>query len=358
MAASWSEAMTDSDNERVVRPTLRCLLDDLALDVDPGEMRTALRSVAEDMATDPTYLLPFSLLDVGHPVLDKANLIATDEAAPRERIVVITDRHVIKVKTGDRRGALWKDEDGTWWLLAAGRRKDDGSGDFYRDLARFATDSSPIAPTDADRRYKRLEDAYAAECAAERAVHAVVLGAVLLASRAPTTPVEIDVFGATVAITVISDEPGFAVLEVGWTFDRFDEQDRFPEDILAMVPGRENLDAWDYLPGRPDGGSLPTWFTYVPDEWVEHMATSAELDELLGDDETWTPVNPTTDGSEHYGHIAKGSIVTMAYATGIEIIGLCGARVVAHRDYEKFPVCPSCTENLALLRSLRGPGEA
>lgn len=349
--------MFDTEVKLCVRPTLRCLLEDLGHEVAPEDLRKALRSFVHDQEEDPNFLLPIPLLATIHAVLDKANMLAGNETAERERIETISDRYAIKVKTGDRRGALWQDDDGTWWLLAAGRRKDDGPGDFYRELERLSTDSSPIAPTEADRRYQRLEEAYAAECATERAVHAVVLGAVLLASRAPTTPLEIDVFGATVAITVIPDEPGLAVLEVGWTFDRFDEQDRFPEDILAMIPGRENLDAWDYLPGRPDGGSLPTWYTYIPDGWVEHMATSAERDELLGDDESWTPVNPTTDGSEHYGHIAKGSIVTMAYATGIEIIGLCGARVVAHRDYEKFPVCPSCTENLALLRSLRSSGE-
>lgn len=350
--------MFDTEEKLCVRPTLRCLSEDLGHEVGPDDLRVAIRTFSRDQADDPNLLLPCALVATRHAVVDKANMLAGCESAERERIETITDRYAVKVKTGDRRGALWQDDDGTWWLLAAGRRKNDGPGDFYRELERFSTDSSPIAPTEADRRYQRLEVAYAAECRAERAVHAVVLGAVLLASRAPTTPIEIDAFGATVTITVVPDEPGLAVLEVGWTFDRFDEQDRFPEDILAMVPGRENLDAWDYLPGLPDGSSLPTWYTYVPDEWVEHMATSAELDELLGDDESWTPVNPTTDGSEHYGHIAKGSIVTMAYATGIEIIGLCGARVVAHRDYETFPVCPSCTENLALLRSLRGPGEA
>lgn len=344
--------MFETEKRLRVRPTLRCLTEDLGHEVGPDDLRVALRTFARDQAEDPNFLLPYPLLAASHPVLDKANMLA-GESAERERIKTITDRYAIKVKTGDRRGALWQDDDGTWWLLAAGRRKDDGPGDFYRELERFSTDSSAIAPTDADRRYQRLEEAYAAECAAERAAQADVLGAVLLASRMPSTPVEIEVFGATVAITVIPDDPGLAVLEVGWTFDRYDEQDRFPEDVLAMVPGRENLDAWDYLPARPDGDSLPTWYTYVSEEWVEHMATSAELDELLGDDESWTPINPTTDGSEHFSHIAKGSIVTMAYATGIEIIGVCGARVVAHRDYERFPICPACSENLALLRSFR-----
>jgi hypothetical protein len=350
--------MFDTDKKLCVRPTLRCLLEDLGHEVSPDDLRASIRTFARDQAEDPNFLLPCPLLTTSHAVLDKANMLAGDEGAARERIETISDRYAIKIKTGDRRGALWQDHDGTWWLLAAGRRKDDGPGDFYRELERFSTDSSAIAPTEADRRYQRLEEAYAAELEAERAAQAAVLGAVLLASRTPNTPLEIEVFGATVAITVFPDDPGLAVLEVGWTFDRYDEQDRFPEDVLAMVPGRGNLDAWDYLPARPGNGSLPTWYTYVPEEWVEHMATSAELDELLGDDENWTPVDPTTDGSEHFSHIAKGSIVTMAYATGIEIIGLCGARVVAHRDYERFPVCPACAENLALLRGLRDPGEA
>lgn len=58
--------MTDSDNERLVRPTLRCLLDDLAQEVSPDEVRVALRTVVEDMAAEPTYLLPCSLVEVGH----------------------------------------------------------------------------------------------------------------------------------------------------------------------------------------------------------------------------------------------------------------------------------------------------
>lgn len=239
--------MTNSDDKRLVRPTFRCLRDDLAQEAGPAELRMALPTLIDDLAADPTHLLPCPLVDVDHAVLDKANLIARDEAAHREPIVVITDRHVIKVKTGDRRAALWQDDIGTWWLLAAGRRKDDGPGDFYRELKRFSKDSSPIAPTEADERYHRLEAAYAAECEAERQAHGAVLGALLTAARGPGSAVVVEVFGAT----------------------------------------------------------------------------------------------------------AKRSIVTLAYVTGIEIVGLCGASVVAHRDYEKYPVCPSCQENLELLRQLR-----
>lgn len=193
---------------------------------------------------------------------------------------------------------------------------------------------------------------------AERAAQAEILGAVLAAARTPSSVVAAEVFGAVVSVSIVPDEDGLAVLEMSWEFTTFDQQDRFPMDVLAMVPGREDIEAWDYLPPRKHSDSPHTWFTYVTGEWVDHMATSAELDELLDNGDDWQPVNPSTDGSEHFSHLAKGSIVTLAYLTGIEIRALCGASIVAHRDYERFPVCPVCQESLRLLRSLKEPDGA
>lgn len=350
--------MMDQQPKRVVRPTLRCLREDLAQEVGPEELRVALRTIEADMAADPTYLLPRTLVDAEHAVLDKANLIARDEAALRERIDVLTDRHAIKVKTGDRRAALWQDSAGTWWLLAAGRRKNNTAGDFYKEIERFSADATPIAPTDDDYGYQRLEAAYENECRAERAAHAGVLEAVLSAARSPESIATVAVFGAVVSFRIVPDEHGLAVLEMSWEFAAFEQQDRFPMDVLAMVPGLEDIDAWDYLPPSEDSDSPPMWYTYITGEWVDHMATSAELDELLTNGDDWRPVNPSSDGSESFSHFAKGSIVTLAYLTGIEITALCGASVVAHRDYERFPVCPACQKCLELLRSLRKPDGA
>lgn len=347
--------MTEPERKRVVRATLRCLVEDLGQEIGPAPLREALRTVVNDIESDPTYMLPCPLIDAEHAVLNKANLIASDEAAQRERIAALNDRHVIKVKTGDRRGALWQDEEGTWWLLAAGRRKNDGGGDFYQTLQRFKHDASPIAPDEIDLRYQRLERAFEQECELERTTQAEVLRAVLTASRNPTSTVEAVAFGAVISAAVFPDEDGLAVLEMSWEFITFDQQERFPMDVLAMVPGREYIEAWDYLPPGKASASPHTWFTYVTNDWVEQMSTSAELDELLSNGDDWRPVNPSSNGSEHFSHYAKGSIVTVAYVTGIEIIALCGASVVAHRDHEKFPVCPSCRENLALLRAAREP---
>lgn len=346
--------MTDLDNERVVRPTLRCLLDDLAQELSPPAARQAVRTVVRDMAADPTYLLPVALVDVSHAVLDKANTIASDENALRERIETITDRYVIKVKTGDRRAALWRDDAGTWWLLAAGRRQDDGPGDFYRRLERLSKDSTPIAPTDDDLRYQRLEVAYQAELRKEQAAQARLLAALLIAAREPGSAHSVEIFGAVVSISVLPDE-GCFILDMRWEFAQFDEQDRFPADVLAMVPAHASIDDWESQPPTRGSSSPYSWWTLVSEEWVEHMATSAELDQLLPGTDAASPINPSSDGSEHYSHWARGSVVTLAYATGIEIVGLCGAKVVAHRDYERLPVCASCQRSLELLRQTRSP---
>lgn len=75
-----------------------------------------------------------------------------------------------------------------------------------------------------------------------------------------------EAFGATVSIRIDPDDDGLAVVEMSWEFDRFEEMDRFPYDVLAMAPGLESTDLWDYLPPRKDSDSPHTWFAYVPQE--------------------------------------------------------------------------------------------
>ena len=96
----------------------------------------------------------------------------------------------------------------------------------------------------------------------------------------------------------------------------------------------------------------------VTEVWVENLAVSAELDLLEPYSNHRAATDPVSDGSENFSHWAKGTVVTRAYIEGIEIIGLCGARVVAHRDYEALPVCNQCNEAFALLRRFRDAGES
>ena len=163
----------------------------------------------------------------------------------------------------------------------AGRRKDDGSGDFYREIAKFGNDSTPIAPTAEDLRYLKFEAAYIAECALDRNAHTAIVEAVLAAAADPGHVQRTEVFGARVGVTVDAD-PGDEMLSVSFDFVSFEERDRFPVDVLAFVPDYESLEDWDVMPAlRPSDPE--TWFTYVSRSWIAYPATAVELDALLED---------------------------------------------------------------------------
>lgn len=280
-------------------------------------------------------------------------MLAGDASAHREPIEVITDRSVVKVKTSDRRGALWQDDAGTWWLLAAGRRKDDGPGDFYREIAKYGDDSSPIAPTETDLSYLRYESAYIAECDADREAQSKVLTALLDAAANPGTVYAAEVFGATVSISVEFDDETTETLSVCFELTSFEQQDRFPVDVLAFVPGHEDVDDWDVLPPLSAGDPL-CWYAYVDTAWVAWLATAVELEHLVADH---APPTPSASVADSVSHRASAKVVTLAYVEGVEITALCGVRFAPYRNPERFEECPACAEVLAHLRTHSpGPG--
>jgi Protein of unknown function (DUF3039) len=335
-----------SPQDRIVRPTLRCLMEELG-EVGPAELRNVLASARREMARDPHYLFPVPLAAAEHIVLDKANMLARDPAAEREPIEVITDRVAVKVKTADRRGALWQDEKGTWWLLAAGRRKDDGPGDFYREIARYGDNSDPIAPTEQDLRYHRFETAYIEECRAERDAQARIVRALIDAAAAPGTAQAVDVFGAVVTIAVDPPDDATGVLSASFDFTSFKERDRFPVDVIGFVPGYESIDDWDILPPTR-AGDPECWYTYVSEAWIDWIATALELDQLV--DDQWSPPTPSVNHSGQHSHRAPASVVTLAYVEGVEITALCGVRFTPYRNPDQFEECPACAQAVALLR--------
>ncbi|WP_214108477.1 hypothetical protein [Acrocarpospora catenulata] len=99
-----------------VRPTLRVLRDDLKLSF-------------------PSAQIPLDTMS--HPLLDKASDQFTDPGAAQERIRVIDDVVLFKVKVQRWRGAVWIDDpeaEVSTWLVAAGTREDGSSDDFYAAL--------------------------------------------------------------------------------------------------------------------------------------------------------------------------------------------------------------------------------
>jgi hypothetical protein len=306
-----------------------------------------MTSVERDLTRDPYYLLPIPLGAAEHILLDKANLLVHAPAARREPIESITDRTIVKVKAADRRGALWRDGDGVWWLLAAGRRKDDGPGDFYREIARYRDNSDPIAPTEQDRRYLRFEAAYIAECAAEREAQTRVVQTLLHAAADPGRPHSVEVFGAVVIISLDPEGDGSETLSMAFDFTTFQERDRFPVDVIGFVPGYESIDDWDILPALR-AGDPECWYTFVSQSWIEWLAISVELEQFAEDPQA--APTPSVPASGQRSHRARASVVTLAYVEGVEITALCGVRFSPHRDPDRFEECPGCAAALALLR--------
>jgi hypothetical protein len=99
-----------------VRPTLRCLREDLRLG-------------------DPPINEPLNEID--HPLVRKANEHFADPAGPRERIRSIDDVVLFKVKVQRWRGAV-QDASDPSWLIAAGLREEGSRDDFYDAFATAA----------------------------------------------------------------------------------------------------------------------------------------------------------------------------------------------------------------------------
>lgn len=146
----------DESRASEVRPTIRCLKDDLQISL-------------------PAVDAP--LHQIAHPLMMRAQLIPEQAAAgSTERIKSLSDRWWLRVKI---RGSGWrgavtagdnvpqdlKDPCGDyWWLGAAGKRDEDSKHDFYNTVASQAT-SDWMLPTRPDAVRISVERAFADEIA-------------------------------------------------------------------------------------------------------------------------------------------------------------------------------------------------
>lgn len=295
------------DEDRVVRPTLRCLFEDLANEVGPPELQDVLSGAAAEMREDPLFLFPVPLTSADHLVLRKRTCWPAIRRLTGSQSARCSLQRVAKVKAGDRRGALWQDEHGVWWLLAAGVKKPTGSdAAFYAKFERSNDPFETIKPTGKDEQYLRYEKSYLEECARERDAHRRVLQAVIFAAGNPGTRRMVEVFGARIAVIVdVDDDP--AELALSFEFASFKERDRFPADILAFVPGCNDLNQWEYLPAfRP--GDTESWYTFIDATTLETWSVASELEELADGPER--PPSPVVGTDPDVTHVAPASLVT------------------------------------------------
>jgi len=125
-----------SKPERRTRVTLRCLREDLKLDVPPVE-------------TD--------LGSLDHPLVAEARRLAS--AAPRgqRRILSIEHPLVYRLRHGRWRGATWLEAEAARFWLCAGAQREEGSGEDAYEIFAALHRAGRLLPDDDDRLRDELE---------------------------------------------------------------------------------------------------------------------------------------------------------------------------------------------------------
>jgi hypothetical protein len=131
-----AEVPDDFPASRRARPTIRCLTEDLGLQL-PG--------------------LDVDLGDVEDPWLDELRRIAPGSPQGQKRILSIAFPLVFRLRFSDERGATWLDENQqVVWLCGVHRRKEDSDDDAFTWFAGLHADNQ-LLPSDDDRLRDRVE---------------------------------------------------------------------------------------------------------------------------------------------------------------------------------------------------------
>lgn len=122
---------------RRARPTIRCLIEDLGIEVP-------------DLADD--------LGELDDPWIAELRRIAPTSPTGQKRILAIDHPLVYRLRVSSERGATWLDDDGVVWLCAVRRREegsDDDAFEWFAELHR----GGRLLPTDDDRLRDQAEEA-------------------------------------------------------------------------------------------------------------------------------------------------------------------------------------------------------
>lgn len=238
-ALSRSVGAMASDQGPPVRPTLRALTEDLALPIPPVDVQ---------------------LHDVDHPIIVRAQSIPAKQADHgAERILSLSDRIWLKVKTGRYRGAVthhahdpelpkatWLSG---WWLGFVGLRAVGDRRDVYaqaearstveKDRVAAGIDTTWMLPTERDANRRAAEFAAREEAAMRHQVLAVIAESARTGRMITTT------YGHHSLEVLVKVPDNLTYLAIGMTGVHR------PEEIAALldcVPG-VHREAWGVEPG-------------------------------------------------------------------------------------------------------------
>lgn len=66
-----------------------------------------------------------------------------------------------------------------------------------------------------------------------------------------------------------------------------------------------------------------------------------------------TKTRPTTGDGDHdrFAHYVRKEDIVRSNVEGVEVMALCGKKWIPNRDPDRYPICPTCREIMAALRS-------
>lgn len=209
-----------------VRPTLRCLVEDLGLPIPPLDV---------DLGT------------IDNPIVEEARRLAPDSPKGQKRILAIKSPLIYRLRHSDRRGATWVDPANTLWLLAVERRREGAEDDAYEYFADLHRRGQLLPNRDDELRFR-------AELAAEIVV------------------------GIREDVVALCTEAIFN-LELGQPFAReLSLAGRIPARIRAVPGGVREI--WLAISIREVDGN------YYPASWRDLIFAAVEI-ELRPDDWEW-----------------------------------------------------------------------
>lgn len=122
--------------DRRSRPTIRCLTEDLGLDLP-------------ELATD--------VGQIDHPWLAELRRIAPASPTGQKRILSIDHPLIYRLRVSSERGATWIDQEEVVWLCAVRRREEGSDDDAFEWFAELHT-AGRLLPSDDDRLRDRAEE--------------------------------------------------------------------------------------------------------------------------------------------------------------------------------------------------------
>ena len=220
--------------ERRTRPTIRCLRDDLSLEL-------------------PTVDVDLGTLD--HALLDEARRVAP--AAPRgqKRILAIDHPLVYRLRHGRWRGATWLEEEAArFWLLAGAQRAAGSREDAYEAFVALH-DAGRLLPTADDA----LRDAFERDARVLAAARTEAPRSLEAAAVAPERDVRIrfgELVDARLLVSAAGEEVWVAIATRA--ADGAFVADELRELLFAIVFDAAGAELWELRPDWPSGAL--EWF--------------------------------------------------------------------------------------------------